>query len=106
MYKTVDFAKQINLSLVNMWGIVQHFVDAVRARDNGCYVLLKVLNSLFFDSACFRSYELVQFCSLSQDPSKNVLRLYAVPSGSFDDDEDAIATPSKQAPLVAGAKQF
>jgi hypothetical protein len=60
LYKTSDFAKQINLSTrkaclnrrrletesnehnvaENMWGIVQHFVNVVRARENGTYVLV------------------------------------------------------------------
>lgn len=44
-----------------MWGIVQHFVNVVRGRDNGSFVLLK-------------------------DPSKNVLRLYSVPSSTFDEE--------------------
>jgi hypothetical protein len=42
LYKTTDFAKQINLQTANMWGIVQHFVLAVRVRDNGSYILIKV----------------------------------------------------------------
>lgn len=63
-FKPKEFATQINLSLVNGWGILRHILDIVRKYENGKYVLLK-------------------------DPNKPVLRIYSVPAGTFDDDEES-----------------
>jgi translation initiation factor 3 subunit D len=53
--KPEDFAKQLNLSLDNGWGIVKTFVDLFyRKLQDGTYVLMK-------------------------DPTKPLMRLYAVP---------------------------
>ncbi|KAJ2904731.1 eukaryotic translation initiation factor 3 subunit D [Zalerion maritima] len=62
-WKPVDFAKQMNLSLSNGWGIVRTIADMCLARGDGKFILVK-------------------------DPNKNVLRLYEVPSGSLDEDTD------------------
>jgi translation initiation factor 3 subunit D len=57
----------MNLSLSNGWGIVRTIADMCLKRDEGKYVLVK-------------------------DPNKQILRLYEVPAGSFEDEEmgDAI----------------
>ena len=65
-WKPRDFANQMNLSLSNGWGIVRTIADMCLKSDgddNGRYVLVK-------------------------DPNKSILRLYEVPAGSFDDEED------------------
>lgn len=57
----------MNLSLSNGWGIVRTIADMCLQRAEGKYVLVK-------------------------DPNKPMLRLYEVPAGSFEDDEDDAAT--------------
>ena len=61
-WKPRDFAQQMNLSLSNGWGIVRTIADMCLKREEGKYVLVK-------------------------DPNKQILRLYEVPAGSFEDDE-------------------
>ena len=63
-WKPRDFANQMNLSLSNGWGIVRTIADMCLKREDGKYVLVK-------------------------DPNKQILRLYEVPAGSFDDDDEA-----------------
>lgn len=53
----------MNLSLSNGWGIVRTIADMCLKREEGKFVLVK-------------------------DPNKSILRLYEVPAGSFDDDEE------------------
>ena len=60
-WKPRDFAQQMNLSLSNGWGIVRTIADMCLNRPEGKYVLVK-------------------------DPNKQILRLYEVPAGSFEDD--------------------
>jgi translation initiation factor 3 subunit D len=60
-WKPRDFASQMNLSLSNGWGIVRTIADMCLQRPEGKYVLVK-------------------------DPNKQILRLYEVPAGSFEDD--------------------
>merc|ERR1712230_55020 len=60
-WKPRDFAQQMNLSLSNGWGIVRTIADMCLQREEGKYVLVK-------------------------DPNKQILRLYEVPAGSFEDD--------------------
>ncbi|KAK0716962.1 eukaryotic translation initiation factor 3 subunit 7-domain-containing protein [Lasiosphaeria miniovina] len=62
-WKPKDFANQMNLSLSNGWGIVRTIADMCLKREEGKYVLVK-------------------------DPNKSILRLYEVPSSSFDDDAE------------------
>ncbi|PTB64143.1 eukaryotic translation initiation factor 3 [Trichoderma citrinoviride] len=65
-WKPRDFANQMNLSLSNGWGIVRTIADMCLRRDDqqdGKFVLVK-------------------------DPNKAILRLYQVPAGSFEDDEE------------------
>ena len=59
-YKPRDFASQMNLNIANGWGIIRTIVDMVLKMDDGKFVIVK-------------------------DPNKSVLRLYAVPTETFDD---------------------
>ncbi|KAH7035114.1 eukaryotic translation initiation factor 3 subunit D [Microdochium trichocladiopsis] len=62
-WKPRDFANQMNLSLANGWGIVRTIADMVLKREDGKFILVK-------------------------DPNKSILRLYEVPAGSFDEDDE------------------
>lgn len=53
----------MNLNLSNGWGIVRTIIDMVRGMKDGKYVLVK-------------------------DPNKSLLRLYEVPAGTFEEEED------------------
>lgn len=64
-WKPRDFAAQMNLSLSNGWGIVRTIADMIKNREDGRYVLVK-------------------------DPNKSILRLYEVPQGSFDEDDEEL----------------
>jgi len=69
-YKPREFASQMNLGFSNGWGIVRTIVDLVKGMSEGedgdkKYVLVK-------------------------DPNKQVIRLYEVPLGTFDDDDDGM----------------
>lgn len=62
----------MNLSLSNGWGIVRTIVDMCLQREEGKYVLVK-------------------------DPNKQILRLYEVPAGSFEDDgEEEVAEEANE----------
>jgi len=61
-FKPKDLAQQINLSLTNVWGIVKMLAELLASKEDGKYVLLK-------------------------DPNKATLRLYAVPSNTFEEGE-------------------
>lgn len=64
-YKPREFARQINLNLDNMWGIIRYVVDLVKKQPSpGKYVLLK-------------------------DPNKQILLFYKVPQNTFEDDSDS-----------------
>ncbi|KIJ37470.1 hypothetical protein M422DRAFT_61009 [Sphaerobolus stellatus SS14] len=58
-----DFARQLNVSLPNGWGIVRTVTDLCLKQPEGKYVLIK-------------------------DPNKPVIRLYAVPMSAFTGEED------------------
>ena len=62
-YDPRKFAEQMNLNLANGWGIVRTIVDMVRGMKDGRYVLVK-------------------------DPNKQLLRLYEVPMGTFEEAEE------------------
>jgi len=62
-YKPMDFARQINLNIKNVWGIVRHLIEICLKESEGKYLLMK-------------------------DPNKPILRLYKLPAGTFDDDEE------------------
>lgn len=57
----------MNLSLSNGWGIVRTIADMCLKRDNSA------------DESKF---------VLVKDPNKSILRLYEVPTGSFDEEEE------------------
>lgn len=61
-HKPREFASQMNLNIANGWGIVRTIMDMVLKKEDGKYVLVK-------------------------DPNKNVLRLYAVPTETFEEEE-------------------
>lgn len=71
-WKPKDFANQMNLQLSNGWGIVRTIADMVLQQPEGKYILVK-------------------------DPNKNILRLYQVPAGSLDDEEEEVAEPVQRA---------
>ncbi|KAF5474417.1 eukaryotic translation initiation factor 3 subunit D-like [Juglans microcarpa x Juglans regia] len=60
-YKPREFAGQINLNTLNMWGIVKSIVDLCMKLNEGKYVLVK-------------------------DPSKPQVRIYEVPPDAFEND--------------------
>lgn len=62
-WKPKDFANQMNLQLSNGWGIVRTIADMCLQRDEGKFVLVK-------------------------DPNKSILRLYEVPAGGLDEDDE------------------
>ncbi|KAL8798102.1 MAG: hypothetical protein Q9182_006953 [Xanthomendoza sp. 2 TL-2023] len=62
-YDPRKFAEQMNLNLSNGWGIVRTIVDMVRGMKEGKYVLVK-------------------------DPNKSLLRLYEVPAGTFEEEDE------------------
>ncbi|CAM9165763.1 unnamed protein product, partial [Phaeothamnion confervicola] len=62
-YKPREFATQITLSINNMWGIVKMLVELFLRQEDGKFVMVK-------------------------DPNKAVVRVYAVPPGTFEDDEE------------------
>jgi len=62
-YKPLDFARQMNVSLANGWGIVRTIADLVLKQPEGKYVLVK-------------------------DPNNPSIRLYKVPDDAFDAEEE------------------
>lgn len=62
-YKPREFASQIALNVNNMWGIIKMLVDLFLRQDNGKYVIMK-------------------------DANKPVVRIYAVPATTFDEEDD------------------
>jgi translation initiation factor 3 subunit D len=62
----------MNLQLSNGWGIVRTIADMCLKREEGKYVLVK-------------------------DPNKQILRLYEVPAGSFEDDGEEIIEEAEEA---------
>ncbi|KFY74218.1 hypothetical protein V501_07539 [Pseudogymnoascus sp. VKM F-4519 (FW-2642)] len=70
-WKPRDFAAQMNLSLSNGWGIVRTIVDMCMAQPEGKYVLVK-------------------------DPNKQILRLYDVPSSSFEEEVEEEAEVAEE----------
>ena len=62
-YKPKDFANQIYLSPVNLWGIIKMFCELLHKKEDGKYVLIK-------------------------DPNKSTVRLYSVPLNTFEDEVD------------------
>ncbi|AEO54460.1 hypothetical protein MYCTH_2297063 [Thermothelomyces thermophilus ATCC 42464] len=71
-WKPKDFANQMNLQLSNGWGIVRTIADMCLQREEGKYALVK-------------------------DPNKSILRLYEVPAGGLDDEEEGSEAGSASA---------
>ncbi|KAM6496145.1 Eukaryotic translation initiation factor 3 subunit D [Amanita muscaria] len=75
--RPTEFAAQLNVSLANGWGIVRTVTDLCLKMPEGKYVLVK-------------------------DPNKPVIRLYAVPPGTFqpeeEEDTEAVEEEQEQAP--------
>ena len=61
--KPKDFAAQINLNHNNVWGIIKMITELLLSKEDGQYVLLK-------------------------DPNKAIVRMYAIPAGELDEDDD------------------
>jgi translation initiation factor 3 subunit D len=79
-YKPRDFATQMNLNLGNGWGIVRTIVDLIRSLEDDEE-----------DEASPKKYVLVK------DPNKSVIRLYSVPTNTFEDDDNVIEEPEEKA---------
>jgi translation initiation factor 3 subunit D len=63
-YRPKDFATQITLNEGNMWGIMRMFINLFKDQPEGKYVIMR-------------------------DPNKAQLKIYSVPAGTFEsDDED------------------
>jgi len=58
-----DFATQITLNEGNMWGIIRMLIDLFQKQPEGKYVLMR-------------------------EPNKAMVKLYSVPPGTFEDDDD------------------
>ncbi|QKX55233.1 uncharacterized protein TRUGW13939_02325 [Talaromyces rugulosus] len=78
-YKPRDFATQMNLNLGNGWGIVRTIVDLIRSLEDDEE-----------DEASPKKYVLVK------DPNKSVIRLYSVPTNTFEDDDNAVEEPEEK----------
>ena len=61
-YAPLDFAKQIEMNIKNIWGIVRQVVDTLNKHPDGQFLLVK-------------------------DPMKQALQLYGIPDGENIDDE-------------------
>ncbi|EEQ34654.1 hypothetical protein McanMca71_007638 [Microsporum canis] len=75
-YKPREFAGQMNLNINNGWGIVRTIVDLIRSRDEE------------ENEDGNENEESIKKYILVKDPNKPVLRLYSVPSSTFEEDED------------------
>lgn len=62
-WKPKDFARQMNLSLANGWGVVRTIADMVLQQGGERFIIVK-------------------------DPNKPILRLYEVPAGTLDDEDE------------------
>jgi translation initiation factor 3 subunit D len=70
--KPRDFATQMALNLNNGWGIVRTIVDMCLKMEEGKYVLVK-------------------------DPNKSILRLYAVPEHTFEEEAEEVQPLEEEA---------
>ncbi|ORY22762.1 eukaryotic translation initiation factor 3 subunit 7 [Naematelia encephala] len=67
-YKPIEFARQMNVSLNNGWGIVRTIADLVLKQPEGKYILVK-------------------------DPNNPIVRLYKVPDDAFDAEDEEELLP-------------
>ncbi|KAH8692085.1 putative eukaryotic translation initiation factor 3 subunit EifCd [Talaromyces proteolyticus] len=77
-YKPREFATQMNLNLGNGWGIVRTVVDLIRSID---------------DEEEEDTEEKIKKYVLVKDPNKPVVRLYSVPTNTFEEDDNAAEEP-------------
>ncbi|PYH87697.1 eukaryotic translation initiation factor 3 subunit EifCd [Aspergillus ellipticus CBS 707.79] len=77
-YKPKDLAAQMNLNLSTGWGIVRTIVDRIRALDAN------------------ETEDKVTKYVLIKDPNRPVLRLYSVPSTTFEEDEEVAAAAAAE----------
>ena len=63
VFRPTELASQISLKIGNCWGIFNKICTNLLDRPEGKYLLIK-------------------------DPNKQVVRLYSVPAGTFDDESD------------------
>lgn len=71
-FKPKEFASQINLQTVNIWGIVKMFCELLMKKEDGKYVILK-------------------------DPNKSTIRLYSVPLETFEEEDKDPLNDAEQA---------
>ena len=83
-FKPREFANQMNLHISNGWGIVRTIVDLVRS------VSERTEGEEGEDAEKVHKYVLVK------DPNKPILRLYAVPLDTFEEDEEAAVAEEKE----------
>jgi translation initiation factor 3 subunit D len=83
-YKPREFATQMNMNLANGWGIVRTIVDLIRRRTE------QSQDDEEEGGEKVRKYILVK------DPNKPVLRIYGIPTNTFEEDEDAVAAGSQE----------
>lgn len=62
-FKPSEFADQINLNMMNAWGILRCIIDTCMKLSEGKYLIMK-------------------------DPNKPVVRLYDIPDNTFETDDD------------------
>lgn len=62
-YRPKDFAQQINVSQGQMWGMIRMFINMMKTKKEGKYVLMR-------------------------DPNKAIIRLFSVPPDTFEEDDD------------------
>lgn len=75
-YKPLDFARQMNVSLANGWGIVRTIADLVLKQPEGKYVLVKDPNNV--SSPPNRSM------NKAHNATQPTIRLYKVPVDAFE----------------------
>ncbi|KAI5282022.1 hypothetical protein KEM52_003806, partial [Ascosphaera acerosa] len=86
-YKPREFATQMNLDVGNGWAIVRTVVDLVRAASKKADE----------EEGAAPDPEKIHKYVLIKDPNRSVIRLYAVPPETFDEDEDAAAAEKADA---------
>ena len=62
-YRPKEFASQLGMSMVNVWGILKMFCETLLAMEDGKYLIMK-------------------------DPQKQSIRIYSVPVSTFEDEYD------------------
>lgn len=84
-FKPREFATQMNLNVSNGWGIVRTVVDLVRNLSDKAEV-----------EEDEDKDEKIHKYVLVKDPNKNILRLYAVPTDTFEEEEETLAVQEEK----------